>query len=650
MERKAEIDKDLKLRYGYQLVRFAHYNREYSQAISYFKTYVESLDHRPIMYYYALDQKGGAERGLGNYMQAQYDFFRFFTHTRNRKDEAYSSIRICSDLNFEKLLSAAKTTEEKNDLYLLLGYRDFNNPLSAFGKIIANDPNAPQAKVLMARAINHLERSFLPVEYHCSEDNADFWKDRDDPRIPLNVDAATNTFLNQTLNASQGQADNPVVNDKNFWNLTTAWLYFIQKDDKTAKSYLNKVTSPSHSDQKARLETLIDIVSTREITPDFEEKLVDQYGLFDEKHKQRDVYFYLDTRDFITDVLANRYLLQGDDAKAFLLQNNITALEYNPDLQLLEAIENLYDKKEKNILEQQLFANIPPRHYDHETGKTTADTDFDFRVYAAFIRGNTLLRQGNAQKAKAELDKVPDNFSPFATFYNTMTQKEEPLRESWYNGHTNVRSTVFGYNRIECFECYEDLPIGETETVVETDYLEDFPFIKPLMNKRELADAVVQLEKEAGKKGEKSAKANYLLGNFYYNTTTIGYYRHILAFDRTNGNGDKYRNYDYYRKTIPRYPFYFKNYSFRTWFPDNFRLPLGYLDKALLYARDNELKARILFAASKCEQGIFYSTDDDDELNNIDKVDYRERGNKLLEIKTSRYRGYFKELKAYVSK
>ncbi|MDR7129403.1 hypothetical protein J2X69_001740 [Algoriphagus sp. 4150] len=644
---KAESDVDLKLRYGYQLVRFAHYNLEFNDALDYFKTHVEVLNHRPIMYYYALDHKAGAERGLGNHMQAMHDFFQFFTHTANKKDQALTSMKVTMDLDFERLLQEATTTHQQNELYLLLGFKEFNNPLAAFDKIISNDPNAPQAKVLMARAINHLERSFLPTEYYCPYDKPNCWEGVADLRIPLGANSQSIVFLEQTLEASLNQIKNPNIEDVDFWHLTSAWLYFIQKNNTASKAQLDLVKQTKYQPQKDKLEMLLLIIGQPIVSSEFEEILVNRYKIFnDAEDEERDSY-WPSTNDFIIDVLANRYVLQKDYAKAFLLQNSILNLEYNPDLELLDAIEELYYKKGKNVLEQHLVASITPKHYDYNIRKYVTDKTFDFPVYIAFVKGNTLLRQGKAKQAKEQFELVPDDYARVKDSYSTATQQYEPL----YNGYANVPASIFGYNRIECFECPEDMLIGETQKAVELDCLDDFPFIKPMMNKGELAEAVLQLEKAANKKGEKAAKAHYLLGNFYYNTTTIGYYRHILAFDSSNGNGSKYSNYlswsGQYVVKKPTYPLYFKNYGFQSWFPDNFHLPLEHLDKALKLAKDDELKAQILFAAAKCEQGIFYSTQDDDELNNLKSLNYQDRYNKRLEVKNTRYREYFKKLKDY---
>ena len=99
----AEGDKELKLRYGYQLVRFAHYNREFKSAINYFNKYVEALKFKPAIYYYALDQKAGAEAGLQQYGAANYDFFVVFSRSKNLKESAFQSIRFSKKTDYNDL-------------------------------------------------------------------------------------------------------------------------------------------------------------------------------------------------------------------------------------------------------------------------------------------------------------------------------------------------------------------------------------------------------------------------------------------------------------------------------------------------------------------------------------------------------------------
>ena len=50
----------------------------------------------------------------------------------------------------------------------MLGYKAFNNPLNELKKIVASDPDAIEAKVLMVRAVNAIEREVLADRYSYS--------------------------------------------------------------------------------------------------------------------------------------------------------------------------------------------------------------------------------------------------------------------------------------------------------------------------------------------------------------------------------------------------------------------------------------------------------------------------------------------------
>ena len=123
------------------------------------------------------------------------------------------------------------------------------------------------------------------------------------------------------------------------------------------------------------------------------------------------------------------------------------------------------------------------------------------------------------------------------------------------------------------------------------------------MNKLELTEALLELRKTASLGNEQAAKANYLLGNFFYNTTSTGYFRHILRFDQDNAYCEKYRS------TTPINIYaniYFKNYGYSSFFVNKISVSQQYLEKAYQLSQTPELKARIAFALSKCEQETYY--------------------------------------------
>ncbi len=82
----------IKLRYGYQLVRFYHYTRKYQEAVKAFDTYVKTLGLKMAPYYLALDQYAGVLRALGMADEANWNFFQVFLHSKSRKASVYSSL------------------------------------------------------------------------------------------------------------------------------------------------------------------------------------------------------------------------------------------------------------------------------------------------------------------------------------------------------------------------------------------------------------------------------------------------------------------------------------------------------------------------------------------------------------------------------
>ena len=343
----AESDNELKLRYGYQLVRLAHYTRRYQEAVQLFEQYVEPLKMRTEMYYYALAQKAGALRGLGETQRANRDFIRVFANSYDLKTMAYTSLTMGWDneINFADFVAGAADNNERNDIFFMMGYSDFNNPVNEIEKIVVTDPNAIQAKVLMVRAINMLERrmllSYVP------------WGEGDDrSRYPYlgQDDTEGRAFFNQALRVSDMQRDK--ASDKNFWNLASSYLHFLNKDFELANNCLGNVKS-TDADYMAMVKNLtayIDICRQPKIDANTERYLYDNYA---NMIKGEESYsLNMADNSFIGMVLSNRYGLQGEKAKSFLMLRHVKAIEDNPDESLLDDIQSFLNKKKKTQLEE----------------------------------------------------------------------------------------------------------------------------------------------------------------------------------------------------------------------------------------------------------------------------------------------------------
>ena len=531
----AESDNELKLRYGYQLVRLAHYTRRYQEAVQLFEQYVEPLKMRTEMYYYALAQKAGALRGMGETQRANRDFIRVFANSYDLKTMAYTSLTMGWDneINFADFVAGAADNNERNDIFFMMGYSDFNNPVNEIEKIVVTDPNAIQAKVLMVRAINMLERrmllSYVP------------WGEGDDrSRYPYlgQDDTEGRAFFNQALRVSDMQRDK--ASDKNFWNLASSYLHFLNKDFELANNCLGNVKS-TDADYMAMVKNLtayIDICRQPKIDANTERYLFDNYA----KMIKGEENYSLNMADnsFIGMVLSNRYGLQGEKAKSFLMLRHVKAIEDNPDESLLDDIQSFLNKKKKTQLEEYIAA--------------TSTTEMaNTNNYLAYVKGVLRLTEGDFKTAKG------------------LFEKQTRLKMS---------RRLFGHN----IEVYYS---GDEKDIMRDDYIADFSFIHDNMTEVEVADALMQLDKIGKKeKGDESAKANYLIANFFYNVSRTGYYRQYLRFD--NNNGFSYWKYgpdaNVYKNTLD--------------------LSSAYLEKAKKSAEDRELKAHIVYAQAKNAQQV----------------------------------------------
>ncbi len=531
----AESDNELKLRYGYQLVRLAHYTRRFEEAVQLFDQYVEPLKMKTEMYYYALAQKAGALRGLGETQRANREFIRVFANSYDLKTMAYTSLTLGweNEINFADFVAGAADNNERNDIFFMMGYSDFNNPVNEIEKIVVNDPDAIQAKVLMVRAVNMLERSMLSSY---SEWGADNNKQRY-PSLGEN-DTDGRAFFNQALRVSDMQRDK--ASDKNFWNLASSYLHFLNKDFDLASKCLGNVKS-SDADYMAmvnNLTTFIDICRQPKIDANTERYLFDNYA--DLIKGGKDYCLNPSENSFISMVLANRYGLQGEKAKSFLTLRHVKEIENNPDESLLDDIQSFLNKKKKTQLEEYIA--------------TTSTVDVaNPNNYLAYVKGVFRLTDGDFKGAKS------------------LFEKQTRLK---------VSKRIFGHNIVVYYS-------GDEGFIMLDDYIDEFPFIRDNMTELEVTDALMQLDKIGKKeKGDESAKANYLIANFFYNVSRTGYFRQYLRFDDNNGFS--------YWKFGPDAGLY-KN---------TLELSSAYLEKAKKSADDRELKAHIVYAQAKNAQQI----------------------------------------------
>ncbi|QCX52696.1 hypothetical protein [Elizabethkingia sp. JS20170427COW] len=689
-------DKRIQLRYAFQMVRFNHYNRKYKEAVDSFQQFVKPLQNNGSIYYSALNQLAGAQRGLGLKEDANWNFFQVFLHSKNLKESAYTSMKLSDESSFQNLLKRAKNENEKAMAYFLLGYQDFNNPLPMMEEIYKINPQSELLQVLTARAINELERSYLPLSYS-AEDNfnsalspssskatkAEAPEKKKEQKVGFfqriwnfikslfssSPSKTTNSTSSESLTNSAYRipyydAESNLTGDANshnyidelasfikkmqkdnsseFWKITDAYIQFLNRNYKESNSILESISTqdPEYIAQINKMKMLNTIVAQPSITEDFENELYQKFpSLFSVKAQEttssEENYdfnpAYPSTEEFLKDVLANRYFLQGDLAKSFLTNNSLEDFRVNPNLELAQQLESFYRKPNKNNFEEKvLFSQM----------KSVGNLDAYFNV----IYGDFAMKKADFKLAKKHYEKAQD-FSGYPLndqIYNYETGQYEAVDTSTlYNGFKNIPALVFGHNKWESFNS------SAKESMQAESFLNDFPFIQSNMNKLDLANTLLQLEQIGASKDEKSSQANQLIGNLLYNTSALGYFRELFVMDIDNTNGGKYD----LSKEGHSYKVYYKNYSNYSFFPlDNFNLSINFYQKALQTTSSKERKARILFQMASAEQGKYYQYITDHPLHiSYDDPDYSKKleahDQEMIRLKNEKYRRYFSILK-----
>ena len=693
---------EIKARYGYQIVRFNHYTRNYQKAIDAFKTYIEPLKIRTAPYWLALDQMAGAQRGLNRGQEANWNFFQVFSHSNTRKESAFVSMKLSDSASFNNIMKRAQMPEEKNMAYFLLGYDEYANPLPMMEKMYDVDPNSDILKVMAARSINELERNYLPIYYSTERSDDASFGNKATPTEKTKAETKTEEkkesfwdkivgFFKNLFSSEKPQSEapktseekaqqsdkdllenpnripffsneaNPTTDDKTkdyseellnfiektkeksndeFWAIAQAYMKFLKKDYKGSSEVLNaiKTGNAEYIDQMNRLKMLNDITAQPKIDAAFEDHIMKAYpNLFAEKPKTDTVNYVYETpgtNDFIRDVLANRYFLQGEYGKSFLMSNKMSDLQYSPNSVLVKKVEEYYRKPNKTSFETAVV-------------NKNMDDVGDPNAFFNLIYGDNEMRSGNFSAAKAFYTKV-QNFKGlprYGEMYDEKTQSYLPFayKPGMYNGFDNISSLVFGHNVWESFQS------DESQSMVAENFTGDFPFITNKMNKLQLADALIRLKEMASGKEAKAAQANQLIGNLLYNTSVLGFYRELFVLDIDNSNGGKY---DFgARPTESPYRVYYKDFYSHTFIkPDNFDLSLNYYQKALHLTSDRENKARILFQMASAEQGKYYqwaSTQEGIDYSDP-QWDQKERDfqNRLAQNKNAKFRTFFTALKS----
>lgn len=596
---------DLKLRIAYQLVRLSHYGGFNDDAIRYFNTYVVPLNNKSLLYYYALEQKAGALYNQKKYAMAAQNYIEVFNNTPDRQLAVYTSFLMDKNL-FINAANTIQQVEEKSTLYMLKAYNTFANGLAEMKNIYNITPNHSNLEIVAVRELNKVERKILELPYQYPKNNTF-----------LKPEEKTMSYLNKLILFSETLLNNKAIQRKGFWQAYLAHLYFISGNYNKAETLAKTVLTDEAKikDQATITAFAAYMANQKTIDNNVEQKVVDY--LQNNKNETIQRYIY--------EILGNRYLVQKNYAKSFLCHNSFEGLHKSLDLNIINDLIALYNNPNKNDLEKKLCA----------TNST------DALIYLYELKGTHYLKNDDLNNATTWFAKVPANLS-FLTdvqySYTGNEYKEKRTATKGFNGYSNISARIFSNNIRSYFEDEEQKAL--TDDVYK---LKEFAFIPTTMNKLQLTEILIKLKQMASEKNEAAARANYLLGNYYYNTSAFGYYRNLFYYETGNYNLSYIYQYTSNKPNDLANPYNYKGGTGLVYQNQLQKAYDSYL-KTESISTFNELKAKAIFQASKVELDNFFIKDN--EINNNSyyssfwekpNILYSERNRPLFKILKTKY-------------
>jgi hypothetical protein len=504
----ATKDTDIKLRIAYQLVRLSHYGGFNDDAIRYFNTYVVPLKQKTLLYYYALEQKAGALFNQKKFAEAGNAFAEVFHNTTDRKIPCYASFRISNQMSFDKAILLCKTPNEKAALYVLRGFNKFSNGLSEMKNIYAVAPNSAYLELMACRALLQMEHTAFQIPNQYNDKNT----------FPL-MNVAGKTYLQKAILFTQTLLKENKTKRIDFWQTYLAHLYLLNGEYAKAQATTQKIQSTDKDiiAQKDKTEFCAYIGSLKTIDAAAEQKIYQRY--LNQKEASNET-------GFVYEILGHNYILQNNLAKAFLCHNNFSGLYGSLNIAIINDLIDFVGKKNKSDFEQKLISD-----------KIASDNALA-ELYD--LKGTHYFKNDDLENALIWYKKVAENLA-FLKQRSYDYDKDAYIEtDGIFNGYSNIPAGIFSSK----VQTYFD---NTVEQAFSDNTYTSFDFIRKSLNKQQLVEAMIQLKKMAAGKDEQAAKANFLLGNFYYNTSHWGYYRNFFYYEP----GNYYLSYLYGYNTTP---------------------------------------------------------------------------------------------------
>lgn len=564
----------LKTKFAYQLCKLAFYNSRFADCVQWYDEFLSGKEYA--VQELALSYKAGSLFRSGRKKEAAYNFSKLFASSSLNKKDVFLgflwSTDYCNPELEDNYSSICKNNKEKATMLALFAMHGTQYRLAALRKVYALDPANDLLPLLATREVSKLEEKYLTPILSDEKGGRQYYYSWLEPG-DLNEDKKQLGLLTNFFQTAAKTADA----NTGLYLTGAAYLSFIDKKYSAAKNYIEQARKLSLTsklkDQLALLDLLVAANEPGKLDAAAEQSILSSLQWLQKKASENEEYQKF-LRNFLTEIVAQRYEQQGEDYRAALAYGfadknaawwsggGIDFIQNEMSTGQLLKLYDLFVSQKRTAYENFLISHSAVTKNDAvNTIGTSYLRDFDFANSISW------LKKASKQDTLSETD------------YNYTTQKEITFYPDPFYDYVNDNQR---YDK-KSFIAYTKLT---------------------------LAQKLLELQKsiEATKEKEAKAKLYYKLATALYN---MSFY------------GNSWKAVDYYRHTtewnrgVYKAPWEKEYYGVHT--------AKAYYQKAYELSSNKEFKAACYFLVIKCAQRqiifpkeyLYYDIDSDNELGDF---------------------------------
>jgi len=547
-----------KLKYGYQVVRLAHYSGQFKEAVAYYDRFIAGNNTKSILHHLSLSLKAGALYRSGNKQESAYLFSKAFAASPVKRTSNYLGLLWGTDKTIDKesYLSYCKNDEEKANLLGMMSIFGTQHEFASMKEVYQLNPKASILELMAVREVNKIEEFYYsPVMARQPGGDIMYYSWSE----PLSKDS-----MLQMENRIREMGDwfHVVAADKKvkapaLFELAASYMSMMLKDWRQSRERLDLAASMpmtgSQKDQLAMINLLLMVNTPERIDAEAEQKLLPSLVWLKEKagaehssdatrypfEKSQWVKFY---RSIWSEIMAKKYHQQQDIIREVL---SIGAAEWitSPSGESYWGIGFLRNKMGSNDLTAlyQLMKSAKHSPFESFLLKHNAITE---KLVIDFA-GTAFLRDQNYAEAIRWFNLAPGSSIAF---------DKDPFIDLMYDRSEYIPGNIVSTSKLS--------------------------FAKEMQH----------LHEKASLKDKDEAKYLYKIALGLYNTTYYGYAWELVEYGRSGSDG--------YR--IPEGATTFKKNYYGCFDAHD------YFKKSKQATKDPEWQARCLFMMAKCVQKQFH--------------------------------------------